>query len=257
MTTRAIGLITVRLSSSRLPQKALLPIGNKPLIEHVIRRAKENLKLGLEKVVICTSTETEDDVFESIAQAQGVDCYRGSLQDKIARWQGAAHHFNADVVVAIDADDPFCDPELIGLALKQLEESGADIVTADREGYVCGGFTHAMKSSVLDEICDLKDTTETEMTKPYLIESGRFKVEPLVVPELFKDSSVRLTLDYPEDLEFFRKLFEEMNIEENTVPLREILQYLQDHPKLKEINFFRQGDFLANQKKSEKLELKK
>jgi len=252
-----IGLITVRLSSSRLPQKALQTIGSARLIEHVIRRAKLSLKQGLSLVAICTSTEKEDDAFEEIAKAEGVPCFRGSLKDKILRWRDALRHFNADAMVAIDADDPFCDPELIALAIKQMEEGNADVVTADGSEYVCGGFTHAIKLSVLEKICESKGTDDTEMTKPYLIESGMFAVEKLKVPEIFKDTSVRLTLDYPEDLEFFKAIFEKMEIKENTVPLRDILTFLANHPELKEINIGRQTDFKANQKQSEQLILKK
>ena len=58
------GFITVRTASSRLPQKCLLSIRGKRVIEHVIDRAK--LINGLASVVVCTSMEPEDDVLEVI-----------------------------------------------------------------------------------------------------------------------------------------------------------------------------------------------
>jgi len=152
MKYKYVGLITVRTSSSRLPQKALSLIGDKPLIEHVITRAKESLKVGLNNVVVCTSTESSDDCLEKIAKEQGVDCFRGSLNDKIARWRGAVKEFDADYMVSIDGDDPFCDAELTKLAIEQVEKSGADVITADIEGYVCGGFTHVISAKTLDSI---------------------------------------------------------------------------------------------------------
>ncbi len=251
-----IGLITVRTSSSRLPQKALTMIGERKLIEHVIDRAKLSLAHGLKNIVLCTSTEPEDDVLETIAKENGIDVFRGSLKDKIERWKGAAEKFNADYVITIDGDDPFCDPELIKLAIEQIEEKGVDVITADNTDYVCGGFTHGISTKTLQAICEMKASNDTEMTKPYLIESGKFKVEMLEVPEVFKGKKVRLTLDYPEDLEFFRTVFDRMNMKRNTVPLREILDFLDKNPEIVEINYWRQGDFVANQKKSEKLELK-
>ncbi len=48
---KVIGLIPTRLNSLRLPQKALLPINNIPLIIHTYRRAK--LSKLLDDVVIC------------------------------------------------------------------------------------------------------------------------------------------------------------------------------------------------------------
>ncbi len=256
MKHRYIGLITVRLSSSRLPQKALLPIGPARLIDHVIERAKLSLNHGLERVVVCTSTDAADDVFVKIAQDHGVDHYRGSLKDKIDRWRGAAEHFGADYIITIDGDDPFCDPELVAAAIKQLEEKPMDVITADHPDYVCGGFTHGIATRVLQKICAEKASDDTEMTKPYLFESGLFEDGMLQVDPVFKNNRVRLTLDYPEDYEFFQRVFAEMPISSNILPLRDILAFLDSRPDLVAINFFRQNDFRLNQKKLEKLELK-
>ena len=258
MKHKYVGLITVRTLSSRLPQKALIPIGKRKLIEHVIDRAKVSLESGnLAHVVVCTSTEPEDDILEKIALENGVDCFRGSLRDKIKRWRDAAEKFGADYIITIDGDDTFCDPELIVTAIKQLEEKSLDVITADTPDYVCGGFTHGISTKTLQKICEMKGTDDTEMTKPYLIESGLFKVGMLDVPPIFKDKNIRLTLDYPEDLEFFRRVFDEMPIDKNTIPLRKILEFLKSRPDLVAINFFRQGDFVKNQKTTEKLVLKK
>ncbi len=252
-----VGLITVRLSSSRLPQKALLLIRKRRLIEHIIDRAKISLKNGfLSRVVVCTSTEPEDEVLTEIAEANGVDFFRGSLRDKIDRWRGAAEKFGADYVITLDGDDPFCDPELVATAINQLETGSFDVITADTPDYVCGGFTHGISTQTLQKICNLKASDDTEMTKPYLIDSGLFKVGLLDVDPIFKNPNVRLTLDYPEDLEFFRLVFDEMEMDKNTVPLRDILKFLDHRPDLVAINFFCQKDFVQNQKRLEKLELK-
>lgn len=257
MKNKYIGLITVRTSSTRLPRKTLLPIGKKKLIEHVIDRARVSLKNGLSNVVVCTSTDPSDDVLEKIAKENGVDCFRGSLEDKIARWLGAAEKFGADYIITIDGDDPFCDPELIGEAIKQIEKKSFDVITADTPEYVCGGFTHGISTKTLQKICEMKATNDTEMTKPYLIESGMFNVGMLDVDPIFRNPNVRLTLDYPEDLEFFKTVFDKMKMEKNTVPLRDILKFLNENPEIAKINMFRQKDFNVHQKKLEKLELKK
>lgn len=252
---KIIGVITARVNSSRLPEKMLLPIGNRKVIEHIIDRAKT--AKGLDEVVLATSVNPEDDVLVEIAKAENIPFFRGSLEDKIDRWHEAAKSFEADHIITIDADDLFFGPELIELAVDQIKESGADVITADHSDYVCGGFTHAISRETLKQICDIKNTTETEMTKPYLIDSGKFKVEFLKAPEIFKKNKVRMTLDYPEDLEFFKKVFSDLKMEKNVKPLKEILEFLEKHPEIVEINIKRQGDFVANQKKLEKLKLKK
>ena len=59
---KVIGLIPSRIGSTRLPQKALLPINNLPLIIHTYRRAKLSKKL--DDVIICC----DDHKILSIAQ---------------------------------------------------------------------------------------------------------------------------------------------------------------------------------------------
>ena len=58
-----IGLIIfARLNSSRLPGKALLEISGRPLLGHVIDRAKKISKQY--PLVIATSNESSDDLIE-------------------------------------------------------------------------------------------------------------------------------------------------------------------------------------------------
>jgi spore coat polysaccharide biosynthesis protein SpsF len=248
------GFITVRVDSSRLPEKTLLRIGKKRVIDHIIERAK-SIK-GLDGVVVCTSDRPQDDVLETIANEHGVLCYRGPLEDKLERWRGAAETFGADYIITIDGDDPFCDPELCETAIAQIREERCEFLQAPKD-IACGAFTYGIKRTALEKVCEIKDSSDTEMMWVYFTDTDLFKVSTLQVPHpIFLDTSVRLTLDYPEDLEFFRQVFDDLSIETNTLPLREILLYLKKNPKVKEVNFFRQGEFLANQAKNTHLKLK-
>lgn len=252
-----IGVISVRLMSSRLPQKALLPIGGRRVIEHVIDRAKVSLQSGLlHNIVVCTSTNPEDDILEIIARNEGVDYFRGSLEDKLDRWLKAAEYFGADGVVTLDGDDLFCDPELIALAVAQLEEHNLDVVTGDVGDFISGAFTHIIKTAVLRTICDTKGSVDTEMTKPYLLESNLFQVAELAVEPLFHNPEIRLTLDYPDDYLFFKRVFEQLPIDVNIKPLRKILEFLDKNPDIRKINIDRQAEFRQNQKNKESLILK-
>ena len=55
MKKKILGLIPVRLGSTRLPAKALLPINNLPLIIHVYKRAKLSKKLDdvISLILLC------------------------------------------------------------------------------------------------------------------------------------------------------------------------------------------------------------
>src|SRR3989344_6242640 len=117
--------LTVRTNSSRLPNKTLLKFRGKRSIEHVIDRVKK--VKGVDEIIMCTTTEPSDDILEQIAKKNKIKVFRGSLEDKVSRWLGAADKFNLDYFVTVDAaDDVFCDPELIDLAIKQMKQKAVD-----------------------------------------------------------------------------------------------------------------------------------
>lgn len=247
--------ITARTSSTRLPQKVLLPICGKVVIEHDIERAKSIQ--GIDAIVLCTSDWPEDDILEEIARKQGINFFRGSLKDIIARWLGAATKFNLDYFVEFDSDDLFCDPELLSLAIKQMLKEPCDMLRPPPD-LVCGGAGYCISVSALKKVYDIKNTDDVDFWPVYFTDTGLFEVRDLKVEDpIFKNPRARLTLDYPEDLEFFKRVFGELEINTNNMPLRRILEFLNQKSKITEINFFRQQEFTDNQKRKAKLVLKK
>jgi len=248
--------LTVRTGSTRLPQKTLLPIQGKRLIEHVIERMK--LLREVDQIILCTSTEPSDDILETIARENNIAVFRGSLRDKVARWLGAVDKFSLDYFVTVDAaDDIFCDPELIDLAVRQMKAEPCDYLKIP-DDLVCGGSAPVISGAALRRVCEIKDTDKVENYAPYFLDTGLFKVREIMVKdETFHNKNVRLTLDYQEDFDFFSRIFAELGMSTNTTPLRKILQLLNEKPELNKINFHRHQDYLTNQKRITNLILKK
>ena len=101
-------LITARLKSTRLPKKITKLIHGKPMIKHMLDRLK--LAKNTSKIIICTSTVTQDDPLEKIAEQEKVSCYRGDADDVLLRLTSAAEKFNIETVINCTADNPFVDP---------------------------------------------------------------------------------------------------------------------------------------------------
>lgn len=242
-------IITVRTGSRRLPQKCLRKIGDKMVIEHIIERAKRSKKANL--VLLCTTHLPEDNILCEIAIKNKVFAFRGSAEDKLDRWNEATKRYKIDFFVTHDADDLFCEPELIDLAFEQ-SLNGADFIEA--KNVPCGAFTYGIRVSALRKVCDIKNTYETEMMVPYFTETGLFKVEQLenVPEELQRD--MRMTLDYEDDLKFFTNVFENFNGKEFN--LRDVIFYLDENPEVVNINSYLQEKYLANQKRLTKVVLK-
>lgn len=239
--------ITVRTGSTRLPQKALRLIGRKTTIELVIERVK---RVGV-PVILCTTKLPEDDILCLIAVENGILFSRGSKEDKLERWRQAAERNGVGFFVTADGDDLLCDPELISLAFEQYAISNADFI--EGKNIPCGSFTYGIKVSALNKVCEIKDTSDTEMIVPYFTETGLFNVEELDVPEVFKRPEIRMTLDYEDDLKFFQTIFDHFD---KPFLLRDVLTFLDKNPEVIDINQYLQQRYLDNQKTLTKLVLK-
>jgi spore coat polysaccharide biosynthesis protein SpsF len=240
--------ITVRSDSTRLPKKALIEINGKPTIQYVIDRA---VRTGY-PVVLCTTELENDDILCDIATKNWILFYRGSVEDKLERWRGAAEQWGVEFFVTFDGDDLLCDPELAELAFEQYEETKADFI--ESRIVPCGAFTYGIKVSALNKVCEIKGTSDTEMMMPYFTDTGLFQVEPLWnVPKELQRPEIRITLDYEDDLRFFKAIFGNFK---STVPLREVLSFLNENPELIKINQYLQQRFLDNQRSKTKLVIK-
>lgn len=238
--------IHVRTRSKRLPGKPLKLINGKMAVEHLIERVK--LVKNADFIVLCTTDQPQDDVLERIAGQHKIKCFRGSADDVLVRWLGAAEKFGVDYFIQIDGgDDLFTDPEIVDMFIKQMKKNPADFIKPP-DGFVCGGSPGGCVSVVaLRKVCEIKNSKDTHDWIPYFTKTGLFRVEELKIGDkIFFNDNVRLSMDYSDDLRFFRAVFKNLNIDKNTVPLRTILKLLSAKPELTKINIFRQRDYLLN-----------
>jgi spore coat polysaccharide biosynthesis protein SpsF (cytidylyltransferase family) len=231
--------VTARTASTRLPKKALTNLyGSTTVIEHILRRAKLAKTANL--VILCTTLESDDDVLCNIAELNGVQYFRGSTEDKLERWNEAAKRFNIAQIVTMDGDDPFCDPHLVEMGFEQLTSRNLDFIESTQ--VVTGGFTYGFTSSALNRVCEIKDSNNTEMMWTYFKDTGLFRIGSLLdIESSLIREDIRLTLDYPEDLELFRIIFASIEGNEN-ISLREVVSLLAGDEKLRLTNYFRQSD---------------
>ena len=114
-------VIQSRLTSSRLPGKALLTIAGLPLVELVARRASRS---GHE-VVVATSEERDDAPHRRAPRSVGIAVLRGALDDVLGRFVGARPTSTpADRVVRLTGDNPVADADLVDELLAAVEASG-------------------------------------------------------------------------------------------------------------------------------------
>lgn len=236
-------IVTVRNSSSRLPNKAIMKVkGDLTAIDIVLKRAKET---GF-PVIIATSTAKEDNIFEDIAKRNNVNIFRGSLLNKIKRWFDCFNEFKINNALLVDGDDLSYNYEIGTRAISELKEKAVDLITHPKD-IVTGFFTYAVSKEGINKLysnANLEETNTDVITR--FIEKSNLSSDIITLEDFEKNEKVRFTLDYQEDLEFFRKLYEEKDI---LTSGKEILEYLENHKEIIEINFHRQKEFLENQAK--------
>jgi 3-deoxy-manno-octulosonate cytidylyltransferase (CMP-KDO synthetase) len=111
-----IGIIPARYASNRLPGKPLLDLTGKPIIQHVFERARQAKTLN--DVLVATDDERISgavSVFEGKAVMTPTTIQSGS--DRAAY---AARNLEADVIVNIQGDEPFINPEMIDETVQAL-----------------------------------------------------------------------------------------------------------------------------------------
>lgn len=233
-------IVSARCSSSRLPNKALLKIKNSlRSIEIVIERAK---LIGI-PIILATSTDSSDDELEKIAKKHNILIFRGELNNKIKRWYDCFNQFNLKSAIEIDGDDLCYNFRLAKRALKEFKKE-TEIMIAP-SNIIIGFFTYMISRNGIDKLYSVAkdENLNTDVITKY-IEKAQLKSQTLIIKKNECNKEIRLTLDYEEDLIFFRKLYEKLDI---TTDTNKIIDFLIKNPDIPRINFCKQQDFINNQ----------
>lgn len=205
-------IVQARMTSSRLPGKVMLPLGDKTVLGQVLTRCSQ-IK-GINGLCTAIPLGKEHDILVAESEKYGAVVFRGSEQNVLERYYGAAQMYNADVIMRVTSDCPLINPvvcsEVIAFHIKNKAEYTCNNLPATwPHGYDCEVFgmtqlEEAVRYSSLPE--DFEHVT-TWMRRSY-------KVNNLENPE-GNQHSLRITLDTPEDYDFISQYMIE-NYEKNS-----------------------------------------
>ena len=201
-------LLSVREKATRLPKKVLLDLVGEPVTAKLLKRLQQ--AEGIDKVILSTSTHQDDEVLVKLAEAMGVDAFQGSEDDKLQRYYDTAMAFSLDGVVIVDGDDPLCFPEAISTVARELRSSEVDCVYMT--GLPLGAAATALSTKALKKVLEIKAESDTEVWGGYFIGSGFFNTKEITLPDpLLNHPELRLTLDYQEDFDLIKSVYQEFN----------------------------------------------
>ncbi len=235
---RVGALIPIRLDSSRLPAKALQDVAGVPAFRRLLTQVLASGVVTREAVTICTTERAQDDALVTAADACGVGVFRGSTDDLIDRLWRATLQAGLDVVLQVDGDDMCVEPSYMAACVGQVIGGAAEVAQCG-EGLPLGLGSKAFKADCLGRIfdCYVPGQNDTGFGY-YLTKSSLFRVTAIaprrpdhVMPDL------RLTLDYPEDLELFRAVYGALRgSRDQAVTVDEICSLVRREPHLKDLN---------------------
>lgn len=226
-------IIAGRLKSSRLKEKALLKIGELTTVEKCIKNTCSFDNVN--NVILATSILESDDALKDFTYNDSVIFHRGDPEDVVDRYLSIIRKLKIDVVIRVTADNPFVDNEILQILLTSHFKSGADYTTA-KEAAI-GTNLEIINSSALEKVKHFfPDAAYSEyMTWYFANNSDYFKLNYVELPsDLIRP--YRLTLDYDEDLEMFRKIHENLCIKSPEYSLRDVYEFLDANSEISEIN---------------------
>jgi spore coat polysaccharide biosynthesis protein SpsF (cytidylyltransferase family) len=231
-------IIQARRQSERLPDKILLPLGNKLALEHVIGRCIA-IK-GVNTVIVACPDEPHEDKVEEVAKTAGALSFRGSMHDVLARYWGAANMTDCDYVIRVTADCPFLDPIVCGTLLENTITANADYGGLHHfpHGLDCEVFTKTLLDETYSNATNPLDREHVTLWMKRRADLKKVFHQP---DEGYFHQKNRWVLDYPEDYDFLKAVFNLISKDKKlsgikTPNWRQILDLIEQNPQVREIN---------------------
>lgn len=238
--SHVVTVIQARVGSTRLPGKVLLPLGGRPALERMAERVRGARLAGT--VVIATTTAREDDVVEELCSRARVLCFRGHPTDLLDRHYQVARMLAATHVVKIPSDCVLIDRDVVDRVV------GAFLSRPDAYDYVSNLHPESYPDGNDVEVCtfaalerawrEADRPLEREHTTPYLWDHPEdFRIGN-VAWEAGRDlsRSHRVVLDYPDDWEVIRRVFDALHPRDPGFGLHDVVRYLDEHREIRDLN---------------------
>lgn len=235
-----VTVIQARMSSTRLPGKVMKSVINRPLLSLMLERVQRARLAGT--IVVATTQNRDDDIIAELCRNDNINCFRGHSTDLLERHFKAALMYDADVILKIPSDCPLIDPDIIDRIIELFikNQNRYDYLSNLHPAtYPDGNDVEVFSFRTLYRAYKEADKDfEREHTTPYMWNADKkFKTGNVEWETGLNYSlSHRFVLDYTEDLEFIRRIYEELYSSNPCFGLDDILRLLDNKPGLKTIN---------------------
>ncbi|MEM1274335.1 MAG: glycosyltransferase family protein [Pseudomonadota bacterium] len=203
----AWAILQARMTSSRMPGKVLKEAGGRTLLAWVVRAVSKTP--GIDAVCVAIPEGTAHDPIVAEANHIGATVARGSETDVLSRFHVAAQEVDASIIMRVTTDCPFSDPAINAKVLALIAEVGVDYACNNEpfsypHGLDCEVFT---REALVEAHHTATDPYDREHVTPWIKRAAHLTRRYLVGTG-FPPADWRMTVDHPEDFEFFKKVVE-------------------------------------------------
>ena len=225
-----LAILQARMTSTRLPGKVMLEINGIPTIKFQSDRIRNS---RIDKLVVATSTDSSDDILVKYLKTIDIEVRRGPLHDVATRFQEILDEYKPKNFLRLTGDCPFVMPQLINQMMDYFQLRDVDYLSNTNPPTFPDGLDiEIAKTSSFRKLVgsSLTALEREHVTLGFNSDSRDF------VRDNFKGqrdlSHIRWTVDYPEDLEYLRKIATFLVGQERHFTFEDVLQILQNHPEV-------------------------
>jgi spore coat polysaccharide biosynthesis protein SpsF len=235
-----LAILQARFSSTRLPGKVLKPILGKEMLLHQVERIQHS-KL-IDKLVVATSIDGTDDVIEKVCLNNGIEVFRGNLNNVLDRFYKCAKIYNPLHIVRLTGDCPLIDWEVIDNMIEYYLNKKLDYISTfsnfpdglDAEVIAMGALIESKNNATLP--------SEKEHVTQYINQrKNEFNIGSFVCCKNL--SHLRWTVDEPEDFILVEKIYQKLYKNNPNFLTNDILKLIEKNVELETIN----NHFLRNE----------
>jgi spore coat polysaccharide biosynthesis protein SpsF len=226
-----LAVLQARMSSSRLPGKVMMPLLGEPMVVRQVERIRRSRRI--DGIVLATSTDSADDPLAQLAGTLGIPVVRGPLDDVLARYVLAIEQHEPDVVVRLTADCPLTSPTVSDAVIDQFDAGDVDYCSNTLTPTFPDGLdAEVVRASVLVDVAGISDdAAEREhVTLGVYRRPERYRLANHAgTVDL---SSLRWTVDTPDDLAFVTSVYEALYPGHPDFDLADVLALIEREPGL-------------------------
>jgi spore coat polysaccharide biosynthesis protein SpsF len=237
------------MGSSRLPGKVLREVFGKPILKHVLDRLAPSKKI--DKFIVATTNNAEDDAIEHFCIQHRIDCFRGSDWDVLDRFEKAASSCGAqsgDNIIRICCDNPIHSWKVVDFVVDQFQRYKVDYFSNSNQepNYLEDGFDAEIVSfdALQTAAQEAKLMSEREHVMPFIKNSKQFKLGWRKANDAYR---FKLSVDTENDLRLASQIFEELQ-ENPDFSIEEVVDLIHRKPELLLIN--KESEINSGYKKS-------